>query len=229
MNPSAAEDRTKYDRLRYVAGNYQSLQGLTWVCLGGGLVLLETEGIPGITFPWWLNLLGCGLVFVAVQYVPKFYERRFGSVESRVSPINIKSLALVLALLFALFLWPGIARHGNPVAAKVSSVAHRMISDPGHKVNLWPFLYWFGLLCTWALTRSHFGRLRMVLFAACILLLWTGVLVFLPLREPKVTQQTLWRILNAGWLGVSMVLLGVYNHLTLVHFLPAGGQTVRND
>jgi hypothetical protein len=69
----------------------------------------------------------------------------------------------------------------------------------------------------------------MVLFAACILLLWTGVLVFLPLREPKVTQQTLWRILNAGWLGVSMVLLGVYNHLTLVHFLPAGGQTVRND
>jgi hypothetical protein len=224
MSITVAEDHTNCERLRYVAENFESLQGLKSVLIGGGFVLIE---LPGVVRPWWLellfSLLGLGLMLAAFRYIPKYYERRFGSVESRVVPM--KPIAAILFLVFVVMaiLWPVLARYANPVFAEVSKVAHRMISDRDHRANLLPVLVSFALLCAPVINRSHFGRRRMVVFGACLLLFWTGVSAFLPLRYPEVTQLMLWRILNAAWLGVSLMLLGLYQHLTLVHLLPARG------
>ncbi|MFZ0416608.1 MAG: hypothetical protein WAM04_00775 [Candidatus Sulfotelmatobacter sp.] len=237
MSSTAACDPTKYERLRYVTENFQSLQGLTWVAFGGFLALSDAENVPGIVFPWWLKLLmvllSIGLVLAAVRYLPKYYERRFGSVEWRVGPPNAKFpifvLAIVIIFLIILFFGPSVGRYLDSVVSELNDVAHRMISDPDHRANLPPVLYWFALLCAEASNRSHFVRLRMILLSACFLILWTGVSVFLPLRHPDVTQQTLWRILNACWFGVSVMLWGLYHHFMLVHLLPARGQTKDNE
>jgi len=230
MDITVAEARANKERLRYVTENFESLQGLKSVGTWSFLFLLEIEHVPGVVLPWWVWLLSFGLFFAAFRYVPKYYERRFGSVESRVAPIHPFVAILVLIFVVMLFLWPVLARYANPVVAEVgnmahevSNVAHRVISDPDHRANLLPVLYWLALLCGGISTRQRFVRLRMVLFFACFLLLWTSVLAFLPLRHPEVTQQTLWRILNAGWFGISMILIGLYEHLTLVHFLPTRG------
>jgi len=237
MSSTAACDPTKYDRLRYVTENFQSLRGLTWVAFGGFFALSETENIPGIVFPWWLKLLmkllSIGLTLAAVRYIPKYYERRFGSVEWRVGPPDARFpifvLAMVVMFLVILFFGPSLGRYLDSVVSELNNVAHRMISDPGRRANLPPVLYWFALLCAGASNGSHFGRLREVLFSACFLILWTGVSVFLPLRHPEVTQQTLWRILNACWFGISFMLWGLYHHFMLVHLLPARGQTKDNE
>jgi hypothetical protein len=231
MSTTVAEDHAKYERLRYVTENFQALQGLTLVCMGGWLFFSEAEDIPGVVPPWWLKLLtllALGLYLAALRYIPRYYERRFGSVEwrvRRVSPIDIKSLVLqlVFVVLLLVVLLFGLA------GGRYLNWAHRMLSDPDHRANLPPVLYWFAFLCAWASNRSHFGRLHMVLFSAYFLILWTGVSVFLPLRHPEVTQQTLWRILNAGWLGISLMLMGLYNHLTLVRLLPRRGRTNDNE
>jgi hypothetical protein len=90
MGSTAACDHDKYERLRYITENFQSLQGLTWVAFGGFLALSGIEDIPGVVFPLWLKylmkLLAIGLPLAAFLYVPKYYERRFGSVEWRVGP-----------------------------------------------------------------------------------------------------------------------------------------------
>jgi hypothetical protein len=240
MNTIVAHDHVKYERLRYVTQNFQSLQGLTLVCLGGMNILFKADNIPGVALPRWLEvcltLLGFGLAFAAVRYMPSYYERRFGSVESRVRRLNRKEAILILVegiffLVFVimLFLWPVVSRYANPVVAEVSDVAHRMVSDPDHRANLAPPLLLSLMLFTGALGRPRGLRLqRWILCCACFLL-WTVILVSLPLRHPEATQQTLWRVLNACWFWLSIMLWGLYNHLMLVHFLPARGQINENE
>jgi hypothetical protein len=231
MGIAAAEDRANNERLRYVTENFESLQGLKSVGIWGCLFLTEIEHVPGVALPWWLWLLSFGLFFAAFRYIPKYYERRFGSVESRVAPIHPFVAILVLIFIVMLFLWPVLAGYANPVVAEVgnvshevSNVAHRMISDPDHRANLLPVLYWLAFFCSGISSRQPFVRLRMVFFSACVLLFWTVVLAFLPLRHAEVTQQVPWRVLNAGWFGISMILLGLNDHLMLVQLLPGRGQ-----
>lgn len=236
MSSTAACDRSKYERLRYVTENFQSLQGLTWVAFGGFLALSTTDDIPGVLFPWWLKLLlrllSLGSVLAFVRYIPKYYERRFGSVEWRFGPSSAKvpiyALAFVVIFLIILFVGPAGGRYLDLVVAELSNVAHRMISDPDHRANLGPALFLFAFLFPSSRWASRLERLRTIFYCAC-LLFWLGVLTFLPLRLPEVTQQTLWRTLNACWFGITFMLWGLYDHFMLVHLLPAGGQTKDNE
>lgn len=238
MNGTAVRDHAKYERLRYVTENFQSLQGLTWVAFGGSFALSDVENISGVAFPWWLELLmkvlGIGLALAAIRYVPKYYERRFGSVEWRVGPpdarLPIFALAIVVMFLVILFFGPSVGRYLDSVIPELSNVAHRIISDPEHRANLGPALLLFVFLCPPRVLggRSGLQRLRTVFYCACFVF-WIGVLMLLPLRHPEVTHQTLWRILNACWLGISFMLWGLYDHFTLVHLLPARGQIKDNE
>jgi hypothetical protein len=237
MNMTAAYDQGKYERLKYVTENFQSLQGLTWAAIGGYLALSETENIPGVAFPWWLRflmtLLGAGLALASVRYIPRYYERRFGSVEWRFGPPDAKlpifAFALVVIFLIILFFGPALGRYLDSVTPQLSNMAHRMISDPNHRANLKPALLLFVLLFPGISGRtSGLHRLRVVVRCAC-LLSWIGLLMLLPLRHPEVTQQMLWRVLNACWFGISFMLWGLYDHFMLVHLLPARGQTRVNE
>ena len=237
MSSAAAGDPTKYERLRYVTENFQSLQGLTWVAFGGYLALSDSDNIPGLALPLWLKLLmkllSIGLVLAFVRYIPKYYERRFGSVEWRFglssAKVPIYALAFAVMFLVILFVGPAGGRYLDSVVAELSNVAHRMISDPDHRANLGPALFLFAFLFPGSSRRtSSLQRLRTILYCAC-LLFWLGVLTFLPLRLPEVTQQTLWRTLNACWFGITFMLWGLYDHFMLVHLLPARGQAKDNE
>jgi hypothetical protein len=49
--------------------------------------------------------------------------------------------------------------------------------------------------------------------------------VFLfPLQHPAITQLLFWRILSAGWLGISFMAIGLYQHMALVRLLPKKNQ-----
>lgn len=237
MNSTAAYDHAKLERLRYVTRNLESLQGLTWVAFGGVFALSDAQNIPGIVFPWWLtfllNLSVIGLALAAFRYIPKYYERRFGSVEWRVGPPNAKlpiyALAFVFVFLAMLFFGSALDRYLDSVVPELSNAAHRMISDPDHRANLGPALFLLVFLCGGISARtSGLQRLRSIFYFAC-LLFWVGVLTFLPLRHPEVTRQTVWQILNACWLGISFMLWGLYDHFMLVHLSPARGQITDNE
>jgi hypothetical protein len=143
--------------------------------------------------------------------------------------LPIFALAFVVMFLVILFFGPAVGRYLDSVVAELSNVAHQLISDPDHRANLRPAL-WLVVLLYPGISRKTSGlqRLRTVFYCAC-LLFWLGVLTLLPLRHPEVTQQTLWRILNACWFGISFMLWGLYDHFMLVHLLPAGGQTKDNE
>lgn len=233
MDTAVPEQRAKYERLRYVTENFQALQGLTWVCLGGWFAVCDIEQVPGFGHPRWFAWLVVPLEFaliaLAIRYIPRYYERRFGSVNSRVGAINTKVTVLLLVFVLLFAFWPVLPRYADLLLAESNNLAHRVISDPEHRTNLEPLLFCFALMCAAASNESQFGRLRNVSFFACLLLLWGGILVFLPLRNPGVTLKTAWKVVNAGWFGISFMLLGLYNHLTLLHLLPAKGQTSDNE
>jgi hypothetical protein len=46
------------------------------------------------------------------------------------------------------------------------------------------------------------------------------------LRHADAVHFTLWKFLNNGWLGLSFIALGLYNHYTLVRLMP---QRIENE
>jgi len=208
-----------YARLRYVTENFQSLQGLTWVAFGSAFFLSSIEDVVGQALPFWLLLVPMVLIFAAVRYVPKYYESRFGSVEPR-SPSNKHAVIFLLVLLaLALFGRP-LGRYLDSVIPQGINQIHLLISDLDHRTNLLPVIFWTALLCAMVLRQSRFASRLDIPFGLACLLFWAFALVFYPLRHPDVTKLTFWKVLNAGWFGISMIVTGLYDHLTLVALLP---------
>ena len=208
-----------YARLRFVTENFQSLQGLTWVACGSAFFLSSIEDSVSQRLPFWLLLLALALIFAAVRYFPKYYQDRFGSVEPR-SPSNRHALIFLLLLLALGLFGRPLGRYLDSVIPQASNQIHLMISDPDHRTNLLPVMFWTVLLCARVLRRSRLASRLDVLFDLACLLLWAFALVFYPLRHPDVTNLTFWKVLNAGWFGLSMIVTGLYDHLTLVESLP---------
>jgi hypothetical protein len=210
---------SNYARLRYVTKNFQSLQGLTWVAFGSAFFLSSIEDVLSRPLPWWFLLLGIALIIAAYRYVPKYYQRRFGSVEPR-SPSNKHAVIFLLVLLaLGLFGHP-LGRYLDSVIPQVNNQIHVMISDPDHRTNLLPVIFWTVPLFAGGLRRPRDARRLGVPFDMACLLFWAVALVFYPLRYPDVTRLMFWKLLNTGWLGISMIVIGLYDHLTLVSLLP---------
>lgn len=208
----------KHD-LRYVTENFQSLQGLTWVALGSAFFLSSVEEAVGHPLPLWLLLLALALIFAAVRHVPKYYQSRFGSVEPQ-SPSNKHAIISLLVLLTLGLFGRPLGRYLDSVTPQAGNQIHLMISDPAHRTNLLPVIFWTVLLCARVLRRSPYASGLDVPFDMACLLFWVFALVFYPLRHPDVTKLAFWKVLNAGWFGISMIVTGLYDHLTLVELLP---------
>jgi hypothetical protein len=124
-------------------------------------------------------------------------------------------LALLLAFLVLLFLGQPIAHYFDPVASRL----HMMISDPDRRINLWPSAYWAVLLCAslrWHMSgierqRVYFMLVGMISFAS---------IVSYAIFHPEAKELDLWKLLNAGGFGLSLIALGLYDHTTLVLLLP---------
>jgi len=208
-----------YVRLRYVTENFKSLQGLTWVVLGSEFLLLKIEDVVGELLPSWLLLLAEGVILAALMYVPKYYQTRFGSVEPR-TPSNKHAVLFLLVLLALGWFGHPLGRYLDSAIPQASSQIHLMISDPDHRANLLPVFFWTVMLCVRLSRRSRFASPLDVAFDLACLLSWTFALVFYPLRHPDITKLTSWKVLNAGWFGISLILSGLYDHLALIALRP---------
>jgi hypothetical protein len=202
-------------RLKYITEHFHSLQGLTWVVLGVSSLAVSVDDVYGYRLP---ALVGQILLFVpflaTARYVNRYYRRRFGWIEPR-GPTNRQALVFLAAWLVLLFFGRDVGYYGG----LIGDVMQSMIPDPSHHVTLAPVLIWFVFLC--ANLRHHPGQedLYRIYFFGSGLLIWILVAVY-PLWNLDLHPTMVWKGLNAGWLGISMIAIGLYGHMTLVRLMP---------
>jgi len=211
-------------RLRYLTENFSTLQGLNLVALGAISLLTPLAPIGdvyGVTIRWWFLLVMAALS-VPMRYIERYYRRRFGWVEPR-NPSN-KQIAIFFLALVVLFL----CRHSlDRFTGDLTQVIHSMISDPDGRIELLPLVGWIVALFASFLKRSQRVADPYWIYFLCSGTSACAVVAFYPLWHPEAAQSLVWRTLNAGSFGFSLMALGLYNHITLVRMLPK--RFVEND
>lgn len=202
-------------RLRYLTENFTGLQGLNFVLLGVFFLLSAMDEVYGASWPipgWWLWAIWAALIG-AMRYTPRYYLRRFGYVEPR-NPSNKQVVIFVLVLLMLFVYHRSLDRY----VSDLTQVIHSMISDPDGQVKLAPILLWIVSLSTSLLKRS-LRTIERVYFLCLGTILFAAIAVH-PTWHAGVTKALLWRTLNAGSFGFSLIALGLYDHISLVRMLP---------
>ena len=220
-SPANYEVPVDHDRLRYVTSLLGSQQGLNTALLGTLLFFLNTREILGWPGGWWgvlvwvAGIVGLRIYSAAYQrWVPDYYQRRFGSVQAAPKPWSRRGAISFLVILALLFIgWPTAYYLG------LFGRLHRMISDPARQIDLLPSILWMLLLCRslrWRMSgierqRLYFQLVGMVGFAS---------IVTYAIWNPDAKQLVWWKVLNAGGLGLSLITVGLYDHISLVLLLP---------
>jgi hypothetical protein len=212
------------ERLAWIAKTVAVQGGIGTASLGAMLFVMEITDV----FRWvFLIMLPVVVLyyFAYQRWIPDYYQKRFGRVEAR-EPTG-KGCVIALAILFGLFLFSlffgGVAIR---YLSSVSGWIHLMIFDPAHQINLLPLALWTGLFLSSLASRPskterqqrYFLFLGMVAFA---------FVTFIAVWDPGVRQIALWRILNAGGPGLTLIALGLHDHIRLLVLLPKGAE--RND
>lgn len=200
-------------RLRFLTENFASLQGLNQVVLGVVFLLQPMEEALHVyckswPIPWWLTSdILVAVCIAAFRWVPNYYQRRFGCVEQR-SPSNRQVVIFLLALI-VLFVFK------HRIDLMISAIAQRFRFHRGSGL----LLFWIAILCTDFLRRPRQVDKHRVYFLACVILA-CFVVVLYPLWNPHGPHVQLWQFVNSCAFGISLVVLGVFDHLTLVRLLP---------
>jgi hypothetical protein len=209
-----------HERLRYVTRLLGSPPGLNTALFGTLFFLMNAdESLHWLNGWWrllavlaWMALLVWGWRIYLADWIPEYYKQRFGSVQAARKPGSKWSAVFFLILFFGG--WP-LAHYLDPFASRL----HVMISDPSRQINLWPSVYWAVLLCAslrWQMSdierqRFYFLFVGMIGFAS---------IVCYAIWHPAVKQLGVWKILNAGGFGLSLIALGLYDYIVLVRALP---------
>jgi hypothetical protein len=204
-------------RLRYITEHFHSLQGLTWVVMGASILVVSVDEIYGYRLPnlVWRMLLWVPVVATA-RYIRRYYQRRFGWIEPR-GPSNTEAVTFLVAFPVLLFFGRDIAYWGG----LIGDVMQSMIPDPAHHVTVAPVLVWFVFFCANIRHHTEQEDLYRIYFFGSGMLVWT-LLALYPLWNPYVLPTGVWKSLNAGWLGITMIAIGLYGHMTLVRLMPQG-------
>ncbi len=221
-NPANGEvsvDHERLDRLKYATGLLGTQQGLNTALFGAFPFFSEVH----VRWPrGWAALawLAGMVIFGAAwrSWIPKYYQKRFGQVEPR--EMSAKQFAILFMVLIALFSFgQPVARYLDPMFSGVTTRLHLAISDPSHEINLGPSLLWMALFLIglrWPPRRMNGERLCFALFG---LLAFLSIALF-PVWHPDAGKLEVWRVLNAGGLGLTLIIQGFYDHIVLVRALP---------
>jgi hypothetical protein len=220
---ASGEVTVDHERLRYVTRLLADQPGLNTALLGTFLFL---EEILDLVSGWWTLLAGLAMLVgfksylaASKRWIPEYYQRRFGSVQAARKPWSkwdaLFFLAFLMLLLVWIFLGQPIAHYLDPVASRL----HKLISDPGREINLWPSLLWAVLFC--GSLRGHMSSIeRQRLYFMLLGMIGFGSVASYAIWHPEAKQLGLWKILNAGGLGLSLIAMGLYDHIVLVRALP---------
>ncbi len=210
-DPTNWEVPVDHERLRYVTRLLGSQEGLNTALIGTLIFFSEILNSSG----WWtllaaLALVGSFRVYLAAyqRWIPEYYQRRFGTVQVAREPWSKWGARFFLAFLVLLFIgWP-LAPH-----------LHAMISDPARQINLWPSLLF--MLLFFSSVRRHMPSIeRQRLFFLLGVLVAVSSIAGYGILHPDARQVGLWKVLNAGELGLSLIAMGLYDHIILVRTLP---------
>lgn len=211
-----------HERLRHVTRLVGAQGGLHAILFGTFFFLMNLTGILHWTRGWagGLAYLVAAILLVAAckRWIPRYYERRFGHVKAQ--EMSARQFVIFLAVLVALaFFGQPVASYFEPTVSSFLGRVHAMISDPAQQVNLYPPFLWmavfFGSL-RWPLRKMERQRLC---FEFAGLVAFASIALF-PTWHPDAGKLVLWRVLNAGGLGLSFIATGLYDHLVLVRALP---------
>ena len=216
-------------RIMWAVVSLQSMGGLTYAAMGLSLFASSVEDIIPIPYLGrFLGILALVVWLLAFKYVPGYYERRFGHVDPPKSPMTPRQALIFLSLvvLFVLYIviWPffglAIGRQLDIFFGSLGDQVHLLIHDSEHLVRFGP------ILCCALFAAFSFGGWRdrnrdraLLLIMTIAALFWIVFLVY-PLHHPAISQVLLWRILSAGWLGISTMTMGLFQHIRVVLLLP---------
>jgi hypothetical protein len=213
-------DHERLRRLQYVTKNFNDLQGLMTAALGIEFLAFR---ISDLHINSWLSFLmsvfGIVVGFIALRRLPEYYERRFGQVEpkSKPKPMTrgeaIGCLGFIVGILvFSIF--------GGPLGTAINYHLNAMFAVPDHRLNFLPILFWLvGLALNIPSRHDRLIDLRRTFLFPGGTLVW-GAVMLLPFYNSELANLTWWKLLDDGWLSISLVMIGLYNHFMLVWLLP---------
>jgi hypothetical protein len=222
-SPVGPEGSVDHERLRYVTSMLAGRQGLHMVLLGIPLFLMDVIGALNPPTGWlrWLTGFGIvGILVISIQayrgdWVSRYYRQRFGYVESR--EMSARQFAILLLVFVGLFFFgQPVARLVAPFGSAFLGRVHLLISDPSHRVDLRASFLWMAFSIGSTSRRRVDSRWLCFSFG---LLASISVALF-PMWHPDAEKLELWRILNAGGMGLTFIILGLYDHIVLVRALP---------
>jgi hypothetical protein len=195
-----------------------SARGLLCATYGMGLFFVQVDDVWPGKRGWGIlfGLLPLALYLGAGRVVKRYYERRFGWVEP-VEPGSVSNRAFVILMVTLIFLF----FFGRPIESALSGFAgylNVMLSGSGRSFFWHPAALW----TVWFFPALVFSRNRdwpTITFAV----LGTTVVILigmLPLWFPGCLQSLAWRLFQAGWLSISLMAIGFYDHIRLLLLLP---------
>lgn len=208
------------ERLKFITENFLRLQGLGTAAIGVWLFFVEIGDIRNL--PVWMTLLtapaylvGAMLYIKLIDRLPKYYEKRFGRVEPKASGNILLQAAIFILFFVGLFIW------GSKLEVGVSRAENWIHQTMPTATGILPLVLWII-----GLAHSLGKRMRFdpyCLYFYCLGTLVTCAVAFCPAWYPGVRGILLWRVLSAGWLGLTLIAMGVYDHFLLVRLMPTHG------
>jgi len=209
--------RLDSERLQLMTKLLQSLQGLKLVLLGVVFLIHDMRRVFlrdwFADLPW--TLLGIAW-FISIIRISEYYRRRFGYVEPQDTTTTRQFVILMSTLLALLFFGKEIVPLAEYAFDWANNALHVAVWDDDHRLHLAPLLFWLFIL-PWG------GRIKWDpywrYFICAGIFIWSFV-VFYPVNHPDIARNTIWTIADSGWRGLTLIALGMYEHLLLVYLLP---------
>jgi hypothetical protein len=121
-----------------------------------------------------------------------------------------------------LFFGRPIGRYADSIIAVVQSMI------PAHPLTFSPALSWSLYLCASFRRNPQREDFYKMYFLASGALAWAFA-AFYPMWHPDATHPALCKFLNEGWMGLSFIAWGLYDHLTLVRLMPRRIDNYKDD
>jgi len=220
------------ERLKYLTKHFYQLQGLTPVPFGVVFVASPLVSLYGINWSWHdltFKVTWTAFVMAAVHYLQKYYRHRFGWIEPPPIPrtlfseiLNRQEAKLLAGLVLVIIGGEGIDRFLDWITAVVYS------RIPAHLWPFFPVLAWFLYMCFAFRRNPQREELYRMYFVYACALAWTFVALY-PIWHRNLLHPLLWEFLNHAWIGLSLIVVGLYNHFTLVRLMPKQVAVGDND
>jgi hypothetical protein len=201
----AAQSASRLDaeRLKHLTENFNALQGLRSVAFGVGYAVFMMSNAYWGSGGWGIfgTLFFLAAYKISETYIPGYYDRHFGNVKQSPRRVrwNRKQLLFGFVRIVAIFLVWILADFLLPSSVPGSRFTNSLVLA-------------FGV----ALLLLGFPRTK--LRDVCQVTLGVAVTAFAlaPILYP-LSESTLsaWKVANAGSLGFCMVVLGLWDHITL--------------